>query len=201
MMAKQTGEAQRLHVSTLRPRTIIVMLVCTVMVASIVAGAIWIAHYQPLQFGSTVASGTARHRSLQAGPAREDQYTSEIGKNFAVGYYLTNSGTFSVRVTGIALQKVTVPWSNWRVELGPADNSMGSPPEVLPRFSSFELRPGQSRAIVMRGDFLGCVPNWPTGDSTGIEDVGITYEAFGFKHHRQLELSPTYSVVVGPGCP
>ena len=193
--------AQRLRVSKLRPRTVVVLLGCIAFVASVVSGAVWIAHYQPLRFGAFVSIGTAKSQSLRAGRDSEVQFTSEIGKNFAVGNYLMNSGSITVRVTGVALQQVGVPWSNWRVELGPADNSMGSPPAVLPRFAAFELRPGQSRTIVFRGDFNGCVPHAPSGDSTGIGDVGITYEVFGIKHHRQLRLSTTYSVRVGPGCP
>jgi hypothetical protein len=144
-----------------RPRNL-VLLVLTLTVTGLAIGAVvWIDSYQPLVYGNATQS------PLDSKPSPGAPGVTVVfhrGRPFLYGVTIRNGGRFPVRILGIPRDVTDFFRARLLVnEPSPTDNEY-----PLERFRPFDLQPGETRWLVLKGVFA-CTTGM--GRNTGIGEA------------------------------
>lgn len=189
--------ARRFNARHIRPRTKVLVAFTVLLISAAIGALSRIANYQPLTFGNrTTCCGV----HLRAGNASEEQFTWVQGGEFYVGTWITNTGSFALRVTDIAapadaaISNDSWPWDNWRITLS-TDEQMPIPRGHDRPFLPFMLASGAHQLMFIRRDFDTCRSQFMAGTSIGLNSVNVKFEIGGIDRAEQLDLGFAYSVV------
>ncbi|HEY7422261.1 MAG TPA: hypothetical protein VH541_09630 [Gaiellaceae bacterium] len=154
-----------------RPRTAILAMVVLVVIGLALVGAAWAQSYQPLGFsGSVVLPRDAKSDLTVNGISHSAGFHN--GRPFELGVQVQNNGRFTVRVLGVPYSS-EVPWLSgtlpWSARLLMAtETAVPLPPTLAGHgargwhqgpfraFRPFDLEPGQSAFLLLKGVFANC---------------------------------------------
>ena len=133
------------------------------MIGLTIGAVAWIQSYQPLALGGAdVLPAGSKNTLTVAG------YTASVGyhkgRPFRLGFEVQNTGRFTVRVLGVPYSS-GLPWSGglpWSATLMMATETAVPSPNPggrqgpFKRFHPFDLKPGQTRFLLLKGVYANC---------------------------------------------
>ena len=188
--------ARRFQLRHTRIRVKLLIGLAAIAAGALIVTVVWANRVQPLGFGDiTVAPGA---KDLKADGGREFRWRWRRGDRFAVGSWLRNDSAVPVRVAALDLERILVPWDNWRVELATSQHELRF--RATRRFAAFTLAPGERQLVWFTGDFSHCPKHHMTGSGTGISSIAATFKVLGITRHERVPLGFTYSVTLDRAC-
>ncbi len=155
-----------------RPRNVILAVVLLILIGLAIGGAAWAQGYQPLGFSGSAEFPRDSKTELTAdGLSQAAVFHS--GRPFELGVQVQNNGRFAVRVLGVpyssevSWSSKTLPWSarllmatETSVRLPPLPGAHGGGrgwhQGPFKPFRPFDLEPGQSAFLLLKGVFANC---------------------------------------------
>jgi hypothetical protein len=154
-----------------RPRNVILVVVLLVVIGLAIGGVAWAQSYQPLGFsGSAEFPRDAKTELTADGFSQSAVFHN--GRPFQLGVQIQNNGRFAVRVLGVPYSS-EVPWLSrtlpWSARLLMAtETAVRLPPQLAAHgghgwhqgpfkpFHPFDLEPGRSAFLLLKGVFANC---------------------------------------------
>lgn len=139
-----------------RPRNLVLTTVALIAVGLAIGAVVWVDSYQPITLGGYTQLPVAAQPFGQS-----VSVAFRKGQPFHYGITLQNSGRFAVRILGVP--KSNLDFYSGRLLM--SDLAHGFPPKSLERFHPFDLKPGESRWLLLDGVYA-CTTG--TGKGTAI---------------------------------
>jgi hypothetical protein len=177
-----------------RPRNLILTVVLLAAIGLSIGAVAWIDSYQPL------VTGNAAQDPLDSKPSRGAAGVTVVfrkGRPFLYGVTIRNGGRFPVRILGVPRDVTDFFKARLFVnEPNPADNE-----RPLERFSPFDLHPGETRWLVLKGVYA-CTTGM--GHDTAVSSDAIPVR-FSFLWRTETAfvpvLDPLTITFTEKGCP
>ena len=164
-----------------RPRTVVLAALALTVIGLAIGGVVWVQSYQPLRPGNSSLSPSG---AVDTPTDNGVSVTFHKGRPFQVGVFVKNTGPFTVHVDSAA-QPPALPLSP--PGIGSPGNlpivarvlvSTPQPPNELvgpfTPFRPFDLRPGQTRLILLKGVYGNC-KSWAPGSIAGIDSIPVRF--------------------------
>jgi len=150
-----------------RPRNLILTLVTLTLIGLAIGAVVWIDRYQPLVMGN------AAQDPLDSKPSPGAAGVTVVfrkGRPFLYGVTIRNSGHFSVRILGVPRDVTDFYKARLFVNTpNPADNEM-----PLERFRPFDLHPGETRWLVLKGVYA-CTTGMGGDGAVGSDAIPVRF--------------------------
>lgn len=176
-----------------RPRNLI-LLVLVLVVAGLAIGAVaWIDSYQPIVYGN--ATQFPPHSKPTPG-APGITVVFRRGHPFLYGVTIQNSGRFPVRILGIPRGATDAFRARLFVnEPNPAENEL-----PLERFRPFDLHPGETRWLVLKGVYA-CTTGFTPGGAIIREAIPVRFSFLWKTETTFVPAQDPLRVTFRKGCP
>ena len=177
-----------------RPRNLLLAVAFVTVLALAIGSIVWVQSYQPLAFGN----GFQHPAGARDEPGLNGEFVVfHQGRPFEFGVNVRNTGSFTIRILG-AVNPLTVV----SARLLMSQPIGGGFPEDLVRFRPFDLKPGQERALLLRGVYKADCRNWPPGGATGLFELPIRFSFLWKTATVNLRLPEQLAIVFRKGsCP
>jgi hypothetical protein len=156
-----------------RPRNLILTVLALTVIGVAIGAVVWIDAYQPIVYGN------ATQDPLDSKPSSGRAGVTVVfreGRPFLYGVTIRNSGRFPVRILGVPRDVTDFFHAHLLVnEPNPAENE-----RPLERFRPFDLHPGETRWLVLKGVFacttgMGGGPGGPGYGAVTREDIPVRF--------------------------
>jgi hypothetical protein len=146
-----------------RPRNLILFVLALTVIGLAIGAVVWIDSYQPIAYGN------ATQLPLDSKPSSGVPGVTVVfrkGRPFLYGVTIRNSGPFPVRILGVPRDVTDFFKARLLVNKpNPAENEM-----PLERFRPFDLHPGETRWLVLKGVYA-CTTGWRAPGGAVSRDV------------------------------
>jgi hypothetical protein len=178
-----------------RPRNLILTLVTLTVIGLAVGAVAWINSYQPLEFqnGEALPFG-----AVEAPGGNSESVVFHKGRPFRLGIDVSNRGRFTVRVVAAGYMGERYPFSARLLISQPMRANFAGFPPPFERFHPFDLKPGQARALMLRGVYAHC-RNWRGGGATTFVDFPVRFRFLWRTAVAEITLPEQLAIVFPKG--
>ncbi len=154
-----------------RPLNVILTVTVLTVIGLAIGTVVWVRSYQPLAVANLQEFPAG---SVDAPAGDSASVVFHRGRPFQFGLEIRNAGRYTVRVRGVPYGSV-VPFKARLFVEGPSLRYPGDYSSVVRRFRPFDLKPGHTAVLMLRGVYANC-SKWPgAGSSTLFTDFPVRY--------------------------
>lgn len=178
-----------------RPRNLILTVLALTLAGLVVGAIVWVDGYQPLaaDMGYGYPVGAVEDPS-----GLGQSVVFRQGHPFRLALDIENAGRFAVRVLGVSYGPGLMPFTARLVMSKPMKaNTAGFPPPWT-RFRPFDLRPGEARALMLKGVWANC-KGWNGGGSRLLLDFPLRYSFLWRTGTADIRLPEPLAIVYPKG--
>jgi hypothetical protein len=181
-----------------RPRNLILTVIVLTVIGLAIGTVVWSDSYQP------IASANSAQLPVHTKPAAGQDGEAVVvhpGRPFKFGITVQNTGRFAVRVVGVPLDLLVLPFSGRLLMSGP-QKEPGMEEPWRP-FHPFDMKPGEIRWLVLKGAY-DCGTMLPGGGELTLIDFPVRFK---FLWRTATALIPldgeqlSFSIPEGTSCP